>query len=81
MQVVRVTRGSPAEDAGLQPGDRILRIDGKVVSTLERFYRQLWRDAPPERDVTLDITRDEEKQSVIVHAKDRMKTLRRAKGI
>lgn len=81
VQVVRVTRGSPAEDAGLQPGDRILRIDGKVVSTLERFYRQLWRDAPPERDVTLDITRDEEKQSVIVHAKDRMKTLRRAKGI
>jgi S1-C subfamily serine protease len=81
VRVVRVTRGSPAEDAGLQPGDRILRIDGEVISTLERFYHQLWRKAPPERDVTLDISRDQEEQSVTVHAKDRMKTLRRAKGI
>jgi S1-C subfamily serine protease len=81
VRVVRVSRGSPAEDAGLQPGDRILRIDGETVSALEGFYRRLWRDLPPERDVTLDIARDEEEQRVTVHAKDRMKTLRRAKGI
>ena len=81
VRVARITRGSPAEDAGLQPGDRILRIDGETVSDLEGFYRKLWRDAPPERDVTLDITRGEEEQSVKVHSTDRMKTLRRAKGI
>lgn len=81
VSIVRITRDSPAENAGLQPGDRILRIDGTAVRDLESFYRTLWRNAPPERDVTLDITRGEEQQTVTVRARDRMKTLRRARGI
>lgn len=80
VQVVRVTRDSPAERSGLQPGDRILRIDGTEVGALETFYKRLWKDAA-ERDVELVIRRGDETQTLTVHAVDRMSTLRKPQGI
>jgi S1-C subfamily serine protease len=81
VRVVRITRESPAEEAGLQPGDKILRIDGAPVKNLEGFYKSLWDGTPAEREVTLTVGRGEGEQTVKVQAKDRMKTLRRARGI
>lgn len=80
VQVLRVTRDSPAERSGLQPGDRILRIDGTEVGALETLYKRLWRDAA-ERDVELVIRRGEETQTLTVHTVDRMTTLRKPQGI
>lgn len=80
VQVVRVTPASPAERSGLQPGDRILRIDGAEVGALETLYKSLWRDGA-ERDVELVIGRDGQIQTVTVHTLDRMKTLRKPQGI
>jgi S1-C subfamily serine protease len=80
IRVVRLTGSGPAEEAGVQPGDQIVRIDGVAVSDLESFYKTLWqRDA--EREVTLDIRRAGSTQSVKVQAIDRMKTLRRPEGV
>jgi hypothetical protein len=36
VQVQRVLKGSPAAQAGLEPGDRILRIDGRAISGLKQ---------------------------------------------
>lgn len=80
VRVIRVTRESPAELAGVQPGDRILRIDGAEVGALETLYKTLWRDGA-ERDVLLTIRRGGEVQTLTVHALDRMKTLRTPQGI
>jgi serine protease Do len=80
VQVVRVARDGPAEQAGVQAGDRILRIDDAEVGDLEALYKRLWRDAP-ERDVRLEIRRDGRTQTLTAHAVDRMKTLRRPQGI
>jgi S1-C subfamily serine protease len=80
VRVLRVTRESPAELAGVQPGDRILRIDGAEVGALETLYKTLWRDGA-ERDVLLTIRRGGEVQTLTVHARDRMKTLRTPQGI
>lgn len=80
VRVVRVTRDSPADQAGLQPGDRIVRIDDAEVGNLEALYKRLWRDAP-EREVTLEIRRDGQLQTLRAHAVDRMKTLRKPEGI
>ena len=80
VHVIRVTRDSPADAAGMQPGDRILRIDGAEVGALETLWKTLWRDGA-ERDVALTIARDGEVQTITVHATDRMKTLRRPQGI
>lgn len=81
VRVVRVTRDSPAEEAGLLPGDKILRIDGTPVNDLDGFYAALWRGTPPEREVTLVVVRGEAQQTVKVNALDRVKTLRHPRGI
>ncbi|URI10794.1 S1C family serine protease [Aquincola tertiaricarbonis] len=81
LRVARVSTDSPADVAGLQPGDRILRIDGASVKTLAALWQSLWQGGQPERDVQLDIVREGEAQRVTLHSVDRMKTLRRAQGI
>jgi serine protease Do len=81
VQVMRVTDDSPAEDAGLAPGDRILSIDGTVVQSLEGLYKRLWEGGPPEREVTLEVARGPMVHTVKVQSMDRMKHLRGAKGI
>jgi serine protease Do len=81
VRVLRVSADSPAAEAGLQPGDRIERIDGSAVQSLEQLWKQLWNGGQPERTVTLDIQRDGETRAMQVHSVDRMTTLSKAEGI
>lgn len=81
VRIVRVNDDSPAELAGLAPGDRIVRIDGTEVPGLEVLWKTLWNGGAPERDVSLDIVRNGQAQTLTLHAVDRMKTLKRAEGI
>ena len=81
VRVARVTDDSPADVAGLRPGDRIVRIDGTEVSGLERLWKTLWAGASPEREVKLEIQRDGKPQTLSLQSVDRAKTLRRAQGI
>ncbi len=80
VRVIRVNRDSPAEDAGLLPGDRIVSIDGTAVNQLETLYKTLWRNAV-ERDVVLEIRRAGQLQIVTVHSIDRRQTMSKPKGI
>jgi S1-C subfamily serine protease len=81
VRVVRVTRDSPAEAAGLRAGDQIVRIDDTAVSDLEGLYNTLWHGEKPEREISLVIDRGGLQRTFKVMAQDRMKTLRRAQGI
>lgn len=81
VRVVRTSRDSPAEQAGLQPGDRIVSIDGTPVSGLEGLYKALWGNDRPQREIVLQIQRDGQAQTLRLTSEDRMKTLSRPKGI
>ena len=81
VRVVRVTSDSPAEVAGMEPGDRIVRIDGTDVKALEVLWKTLWAGGAPEREVTLDIVRGGQPQTLKLQSVDRMKTLKSAQGI
>lgn len=81
VRVLRVSDDSPADVAGLQAGDRILRIDGTEVHTLAELWKGLWADRRPEREVLLEIQRQGERQTLKVFSVDRMKTLRRPEVI
>jgi S1-C subfamily serine protease len=81
VRVVRVSSRSPAQQAGVMPGDRILRIDGAQVATLAGLWKQLWTGGQPERTVTLDIQRGDEAKQLTLKTVDRMSTLKHAEGI
>lgn len=52
--VVRVSPGSPAAAGGLQPGDRLIAIDGAAISSQEEMLARLRAAGPT---VTLDVDR------------------------
>jgi len=81
VRVVRVSEDSPADVAGLLPGDAILRIDGMPVGRLEQLWKTLWAGSGAERAVSLEIQREGESRTLTVQTVDRAKTLRRARGI
>ncbi|HMO48463.1 MAG TPA: S1C family serine protease [Rubrivivax sp.] len=81
VRVVRVIRDSPAEVAGVEPGDRIVRIDGTEVHALDVLWKTLWAGGAAERESRLDIVRDGAARTLKVQSVDRMKTLRSARGI
>ncbi|MBK9134195.1 MAG: serine protease [Betaproteobacteria bacterium] len=81
VRVMRVTADSPADVAGLQSGDRIMRIDGAAVGGLAQLYQSLWAGGAPERAVRLEILREGKPQDIVVQTVDRAKTLRRAEGV
>ncbi|HET7525827.1 MAG TPA: S1C family serine protease [Burkholderiaceae bacterium] len=81
LRIVRVSDDSPADVAGLVAGDRILRIDGMAVRTLDQLWLALWRTGPPEREVRLEIQRDGGRQTVKIFTVERAKTLKRSQGV
>jgi S1-C subfamily serine protease len=81
IRVVRVSDDSPADVAGLEVGDRILRIDGTEVQTLAGLWKALWAGGAPEREISLLIERADQQQTLKVYSVDRMKTLKRSQGI
>lgn len=81
LRIVRVNDDSPADVAGLQEDDRILRIDGKKVNALDQLWLNLWRGGAPEREVTLEIQRKGKNETVKVYSVDRAKTLKRSQGV
>jgi C-terminal processing protease CtpA/Prc len=55
--VVRnVHRGSPAEEMGIRPGDRITQVNGQEVNSTREFVQTI-RNMDPGEDVELDIRR------------------------
>src|ERR1700722_11265407 len=56
-EISRVEENSPAEKAGVKPGDVVLEYNGQRVEGMEQFGRMV-RETPPGREVKLTISRD-----------------------
>jgi len=63
--VVQVQSGSPADDAGVERGDRITAVDGAPVRTATDLVAKI-RGANPGDEVTLTIDRDGNEQTATV---------------
>ena len=55
VQVVRVSKDSPAQDGGIMPGDVILAVDDTQVATLEQLYKRLWAHPNPDDEIKLTV--------------------------
>jgi serine protease Do len=81
VQVVRVNKDSPAQEAGVRPGDVVLAVDGAPVASLEAFYKRVWSHPQPDDEIELTLQQGAETRKVIIKAVDRMTTLARPPGI
>jgi len=81
VQIVRVTRDSPAQEAGMRAGDVVLVVDDAKVATLEDFYKKIWDRAAPDSEVTLKVQQGDEVKTLVLKARDRMRTLKKPSGI
>ncbi|MDB5943417.1 MAG: serine protease-like protein [Ramlibacter sp.] len=81
VQVVRVTKDSPAQSAGLRSGDVVLAVDGAKVATLEEFYRKLWSRGSPEDEIRLTVLQGAEVKTFTLRGVDRMTTMMKPAGI
>jgi serine protease Do len=81
VQIVRVNQESPAQQAGLQPGDVVLAVDGAKVTTLEAFYKKLWDHAEPEASIQLTVLQGADIKTIVLKAVDRMNTMQKPAGI
>jgi len=59
-----IVEGSPAEEAGFQPEDEIIRIEGSPISTWEEFTAVV-RESP-ETELQMTLLRDGQEEEVIV---------------
>ena len=60
----QIEANSPAEQAGLQEGDRILNAAGNTVNNWEDLVKQI--QAHPERDLALELERNGQRLSIAV---------------
>jgi S1-C subfamily serine protease len=68
-KVVEVLPGTPAEKAGLRPGDVLLGIDGKPTTTSEELLAAIGR-ADAGTEIRLQIARGEHTEEVTVQLAD-----------
>jgi serine protease Do len=63
--VSQVNKGSPAEKAGIRPGDVIIRYGGKDLANV-RQLRNMVANTPPDSKATLSLVRNGKEQSMSV---------------
>lgn len=81
IQVMRVSKDSPADLAGLASGDVVMAVDGAPVDTLEAFYKKIWDHSTPDAEITLTVRQGEDVKSIVLKAEDRMLTLKKPSSI
>jgi serine protease Do len=74
VEITRVEDGSPAEKAGVRPGDVVLEYNGQRVEGMEQFGRMV-RETPPGREVKLTISRDGAPQTLTALLASRKRAL------
>jgi len=74
--ITRVTPESPAEKAGIKPGDLVLTVNKNPVSGLADFYRKVWALGKPGVEVPLGVLQGAEMHGIVVRSGDRYEFLK-----
>jgi S1-C subfamily serine protease len=69
--VIRVTKGGPSENAGLESGDVILTVKEEKVQGLADFYRKLWATGQAGVQIPMRILHGVEIRDVVIRSADR----------
>lgn len=74
--VTFVAPEGPAAKAGIQPGDVVLEVAGKRVSTMAEFFRAIWKLGKPGVEVPLTLGRQNRIARIRVPSQDRYKYMK-----
>jgi S1-C subfamily serine protease len=66
-----MSRDGPADQAGIEPGDVILAVNGEDVRGVADFYRRLWRQGPAGVVVKLKVLREQKVVETVVRTASR----------
>ena len=81
IQIVRVTPESPAQSAGISPGQWLLGLNGKPVESLSAFYKQLWAIPINSGSAQLTIFDGKAIYQTTIPIKDRSTNIKKPVGI
>src|SRR5690606_34892266 len=70
LKVTRVGRESPAEKAGVKPGDVLLGMDGTPLTSKDQFQKLLAEKAPDDR-VALELLRNGKSETLTLRLGER----------
>jgi hypothetical protein len=74
--VVRVFPNTPAEEMGLEEGDRITEVNGQQVQSVQNFISRI-RSMEPGQEVELSVNRDQEQYTISGQLESREEALAR----
>jgi serine protease Do len=69
--VNRVSRGAPAFEAGIQPGDMVVGVNGQPVEDMADFYRKVWALGNAGTTIPLDVLQGVAVKRITVKSMDR----------
>jgi serine protease Do len=77
VKVLRVTEDSPADEAGLRPGDIILSVNGEKVTALPQLYRIIWAAGSPGVELRFKVLQGNSVRDLKIRSLDRLEFLRK----
>ncbi|MEE9571160.1 MAG: S1C family serine protease [Gammaproteobacteria bacterium] len=77
VSIVGVYRNCPADNAGLRPGDIILRVDDQPIYSLAHLFRSVWSLGDAGVDVPLTLLRNSKRHETVVKSSERAAFLRK----
>ena len=81
IQIVRVTPESPAQSAGIRPGQWLLGINGQPVESLATFYKKLWALPMNGGKLSITIFDGRDINQIPIPITDRSTTIKKPAGV
>ena len=75
--VAGVTKGGPAETAGVEAGDVVIEVNGESVSGLATMFRRVWNLGEAGVSVPLTIYRSDSTREIVIESINRDQRLKR----
>jgi S1-C subfamily serine protease len=75
--IVGLAEDGPADQAGIEVGDRVIEVNGEPVSSLTDMFRRIWALGPAGVRVPLAVVRDDGMMMIEVESIDRNSVLKK----